>query len=202
MTFSRNYPFQSLQEIHFVDRDPSMVGAIQEIFKQRSSSYTPTNQKALQTDDDKLSPTHKKDRLNEQSSSADSIINVSAEFLIKVHLGNITDAMTDVVVCPQDEYCSSNGHVAQAIFGVIPDKFKGVSYSMKFGDIRSQNISGNSTWKMIIHAVTPRWNKDYAKDPEKYERTLNTMTQAILKEADDARFSSVAVPLLGTGKCF
>lgn len=33
MSFDRNYPCKSLREIHFVDRDESMVRAIQEIFQ-------------------------------------------------------------------------------------------------------------------------------------------------------------------------
>lgn len=33
MSFNRNYPCKSLREIHFVDRDESMVRAIQEIFQ-------------------------------------------------------------------------------------------------------------------------------------------------------------------------
>lgn len=40
MSFSKNYSFKSLQEIHFVDRDETMVKAIQEIFLQREPSAT------------------------------------------------------------------------------------------------------------------------------------------------------------------
>lgn len=35
MSFSRNYSFKNLLEIHFVDREDSMVRAVQEKFQQK-----------------------------------------------------------------------------------------------------------------------------------------------------------------------
>ncbi|XP_062591829.1 uncharacterized protein LOC134253316 isoform X4 [Saccostrea cucullata] len=208
ITFSRRYPFRSLKEIHFVDRDPSMVSAIQATFQQKTSSScysttgsseAPGSGETLPPDDKKMSSTHGS-QLNKQASTADSIIKISDMLTIKVHLGNITDVTTDIVVCPQDEYCSSRGQVARGILNTIPSQSESPSCGRKkIGQILMQNIFGNSPWKMIIHAVTPRWNKDSAKDPGNFERTLNIMIQEIIKKADELKYFSIAVPLLGAG---
>ncbi|XP_061196803.1 uncharacterized protein LOC133205079 [Saccostrea echinata] len=64
-TFSRSYPFLRLREIHFVDRDASMVSALQVVFQQKTSrlnntepSKAPYERKLQGANDDKLSPIH------------------------------------------------------------------------------------------------------------------------------------------------
>ncbi|XP_061162262.1 uncharacterized protein LOC133171516 [Saccostrea echinata] len=209
MTFSRSYPYQSLKEIHFIDRDPSMVSAIQAIFQQRASppsgfitsgsSEVQDSGKGLPPEDKKMSLTHGS-QFNKQPLTVDSIIKISNMLTIKVHLGNITDVTSDIVVCPQDEYCSSNDQVARGILKMIPSESETPSSGRKkIGQILSQKIYGNSPWKMIVHAVTPRWTKDSAKDPGNFERTLNIMIQEIIKTADESNCLSIAVPLLGAG---
>lgn len=54
--------------------------------------------------------------------------------------------------------------------------------------------------KMIIHAVTPVFDKEHAKDTRQFGRIFATIIQIILKTADEAKVESIAIPLLGTGK--
>lgn len=100
MSFSRNYPFKSLQEIHFVDRDESMVRAIEEIFQQKESSKSifeksenPGKANDFPTDGAKYSA---------QSvlpySNPYTIVHVSENFQDKIHLGKVTDVSADAIV--------------------------------------------------------------------------------------------------------
>lgn len=56
MSFSRDYVLKSLQEIHFVDKDESMVRAIQEIFQPKEPSAS--NSEKSGNLDKKMAPLH------------------------------------------------------------------------------------------------------------------------------------------------
>lgn len=198
VSFSRRYPFKYLQEIHFVDRDESMVRAIQEAFQSRTKSAS-TSAKTEKKNDTLAfngeNTVHSKMPL----SISFTTVNVSENIQIKIHIGNITDIVADAVVCPQDKNCLSENDIARDIFGKIPDKQPSFKL-MKYGDVCSQELQENSKWKMIIHAVTPVYDFEYAKNHSQFVKTLNTIIQTIMKTADDAKLHSIAIPLLGTGK--
>lgn len=201
MSFSKSYSFKSLREIHFVDRDETMVRAIQEIFLQREPSATIIGKS--ENLEKKNDTTAFKMEKPYQSTMTPSIsyttVNVSNSLQIKIHIGNITDIAVDAVVCPQDKDCLSENEIARDILGNIPDKQPSFKL-MKYGDVCSQKLQENSKWKMIIHAVTPVYDFEYAKNPSEFVKTLNTIIQKILKTADEAKLHSIAIPLLGTGK--
>lgn len=194
MSFSRNYPAKYLQEIHFVDRDESMVRAIQETFQSRSKSAS-TSEKTDKKNDTLAFNGEKTMPL----SISFTTVNVSENLQIKIHIGNITDIVADAVVCPQDKGGLSENDIARDIFGKIPDKQPSFNL-LKYGDICSQKLQENSKWKMIIHAVPPVFDAEYAKNHPKFVKTLNTIIQKIIKTADEAKLHSIAIPLLGTGK--
>lgn len=199
MSFSRSYPFKYLQEIHFVDRDESMVRAIQETFQSRSKSASTSEKTDKKNDTFAFNGEEKTVRSNMPLSISFTTVNVSKNLQIKVHIGNITDMAADALVCPQDKDCLSENDIARDIFGKISDKQPSFN-SMKYGDVCSQKLQENSKWKMIIHAVTPVYDAEYAKNHSNFVRTLNTIIQEIIKTADEAKLHSIAIPLLGTGK--
>eukprot|EP00105_Crassostrea_gigas_P003789 XP_011416745.2 PREDICTED: E3 ubiquitin-protein ligase DTX3L-like [Crassostrea gigas] len=71
---------------------------------------------------------------------------------------------------------------------------------MKYGDVCSQKLQENSKWKMIIDAVPPVFDVEYAKNHSQFVKTLITIIQKIIKTADEAKLHSIAIPLLGTGR--
>lgn len=201
MSFSRNYSFKSLKEIHFVDKDESMIKAIQEIFQPKDPPASNTEKSG---NVDKKNDTPAFGSANSvhstmQPSNAYTTVDVSENLKIKIHIGNLTDIAADAIVCPQDEYCLSEDVIARDIFRDIPNE-KPVPKRMKLGDIFPQRLQKNSQWKMIIHAVAPVYDKEHAKDPTQFGKILNTMIQFIMKNADEEKAESIAIPLLGTGK--
>lgn len=201
MSFSRDYAFKSLQEIHFVDKDESTVKAIQEVFQTKEPSASNT-EKCGNLDKNYNTPAFGAE--NSVSSTIPSfnaftIAHVSEKLKVKIHIGNIQDVVADAIVCPQDEYCRSEDVIARDIFRVIPDG-KPASKKMKLGNTFLQPLQGDSQWMMIIHAVIPVFDKEHAKDTRQFGRVLDTIIQIILKTADEAWVESISIPLLGTGK--
>lgn len=201
MSFSKNYSFKSLREIHFVDRDETMVRAIQEIFLQREPSATiiGKSENLEKKNDTTAFEMEKPDQSTMPPSISYTTVNVSNSLQVKIHIGNITDIAADAVVCPQDKDCLSENEIARDIFGNIPDKQPSFK-SMKYGDVCSQKLQENSKWKMIIHAVTPVYDFEYAKNHSEFVQNLNNIIQKIIKTADEAKLQSIAIPLFGTGK--
>lgn len=201
MSFSSNYAFKSLQEIHFVDKDESMVRAIQEVFQTKEPSASGT-EKSGNLDKKYDTPAVGAEKSVSSAmppSNAFTIVHVSEKLKVKIHIGNIQDVVADAIVCPQDEYCRSEDVIARAIFRDIPDE-KPASKKMKLGNTFLQRLQGESEWKMIIHAVTPVFDKEHAKDTLQFGRILDAIIQIILKTADEAQVESISIPLLGTGK--
>lgn len=193
--------FKSLQEIHFVDKDESMVRAIQEIFQPKEPSAS-NSEKSGNLDKKNGTPAFGAEKSVNSAmppSNAFTTVHVSENLKIKIHIGNIQDIVADAVVCPQDEYCLSEDVIARDIFRDIPDE-KPASKQMKLGNTFLQRLQEDSQWKMIIHAVTPVFDKEHAKDTRQFGRILDTIIQIILKTADEAKVESIAIPLLGTGK--
>lgn len=71
---------------------------------------------------------------------------------------------------------------------------------MKLGNSFLQRLQGDSQWKMVMHAVSPVFDKEHAKDCRQFGKILDTMIQNIMKTADESKFESLSIPLLGTGK--
>lgn len=199
MSFSRGYPFENLQEIHFVDRNESMVIAMQEIFQPKKTlictldtSGNHGKEKERPADGAKYSSQSVK-----PDSNSYTIVHVSEHFQVKIHLGKVTVVPAHAIVCPQDEYLSSKDDIAVQIFKKLSCEPRYSNKKLNHGEISSQSLHGNSPWKLIIHAVNPRYDSNYAKDPLEFGRVLDTMVQKIIEAADGANICSVAIPLLG-----
>lgn len=201
MSFSKNYSFKSLQEIHFVDRDETMVRAIQELFLQREPSATIIGKSETieKKNDTNAFVVEETVHSTMPLSNSYTTVTVSNSLQIRIHIGNITDIAAEGIVCPQDENCLSKDAISKEIFRMIPDK-QPLPKKMRYGDICSQELKENSKWKMIIHAVTPVYDSEYAKDHSEFVKILKTIIQKIIKTADEAKLHSIAIPLLGTGK--
>lgn len=201
MSFSKKYSFKSLQEIHFVERDETMVRAIQELFLQREPSATIIGKsETLEKKNDTIAFVME-ETVNSTMplSNSYTTVNVSNSLQIRIHIGNITDIATEAIVCPQDENNLSKDAIAKDIFRMITDK-QPLPQKMRYGDICSQKLKENSKWKMIIHAVTPVYDSEYAKNQSEFVKNLKTIIQKTIKTADEAKLHSIAIPLLGTGK--
>lgn len=179
-----------------------MVKAIQETFQQEESSSS-ILEKSDNPDKAQNLPSDGAEN-SAQSIMPDSnsytIVHVTENFQVRIHLGKVTDVPAHAIVCPQDEYLSSKDDIALEIFKKLPNwESKSSNKKKNYGDISSQSLHGNSPWKFIIHAVTPRYDCDYSKDSMKFEAVLKTLIQNIIKAADEANIGSVAIPLLGAG---
>ena len=207
MSFCSTYTCKSLREIHFVDRDESMVRAIKEVFQQNqpgtSASLTTMSKNPLKQDDtmEDSKLLDEKNQIETPPSSGYTIVTVSDTLQIKIYLGNITDIAADVIVCPQDEFCTSDNPIARSIFSKEPSP-KPLQNQMKHGEILSQTTSETSPWKLVIHAVFPIYGDDYAENPSKFGSRFNPMIQTIINTADQRRYHSIAIPILGEGILF
>lgn len=178
-----------------------MVRAIQEVFQPKEPPVSNT-EKSGNLDQKNGTPAFGAKKSVSSAmppSNAFTTVHVSEKLKIKIHIGNIQDIVADAVVCPQDEYCLSEDVIARDIFRDIPDE-KPASKQMKLGNTFLQRLQEDSQWKMIIHAVTPVFDNEHAKDTRQFGRILDTLIQIILKTADEAKVESIAIPLLGTGK--
>lgn len=179
-----------------------MVRAIQETFQQKESSKS-SFKKSENPGTEKNRPADRGDNMSAQSvmpqSNPYTIIHVSENFQVKIHLGKVSDIAADAIVCPQDEYLSSTNDIALGIFNKLSCEPKSSNKKMNHGEIFSQTLHGNSQWKFIIHAVTPVYDCNYSKEIVKFGAVLKTMIQNIIEAADAANVGSVAIPLLGAG---
>lgn len=176
-----------------------MVRAIQKTFQNRSKSSSTSEKTDRKNDMLTFNGEEKTVHSKMPLSISYTTVNVSENLQIKIHIGNITDIAADALVCPQDKDCLSESNIAKDIFGKISEKQPSFN-SMKYGDVCSQKLQENSKWKMIIHAVPPVYDAEYAKYHSKFVKTLSTIIQKIIKTADEAKLHSIAIPLLGTGK--
>ena len=209
MSFCSTYKCKNLREIHFVDRDESIVRAIKEVFQQKQPATSTTAMfKNLLKQDDTMEDTKSLDVKNKTEmpasmppSSGYTIVTVSDTLQIKIYLGSITDIAADAIVCPQDEFCSSDNPIARSIFSKEPGP-KPLRNQMKQGQTLSQIPSDASPWKMIIHAVFPIYSDNYAKNPSKFGSQFYPMFQTLITTADERRYHSIAIPLLVEGILF
>ena len=202
MSFSSIHSCQSLKEIHFVDRDESMVRAIQDVFRQNQSSTSSTatsmSKKQFDTLEDGKT-TEEIDQIKTSFSNGYTVVTVSNTLQIKIYLGNVVDIAADVVVCPQDEFCTSDNPIARGIFSMIGGH-KPIPGAMGHTPIISQTPDKASPWKMIVHAVFPIYDQSYSKDPVKFGSRLRILMKRLLEKAEEGKFTSIAIPLLIEGK--
>ncbi|XP_078336705.1 uncharacterized protein LOC144626467 isoform X2 [Crassostrea virginica] len=128
-------------------------------------------------------------------SKDNTVVTVSNSLQIKIYLGSIIDIAADVIVCPQDEFCSSDNPIAKGIFSTIGGH-KPIPGAMGHTPIISQTPDKASPWKMIIHAVFPIYDQSYSKDPAKFGSRLNILMKRIIEKAEEGRYTSIAIPLL------
>ena len=202
MSFSSTHSCQSLKEIHFVDRDESMVRAIQDVFRQKQSSTSSNATPMCKEQFGALEygkTSEEIDQTKNPFSNGYTVVTVSNTLQIKIYLGSITDITADVIVCPQDEFCTSDNPIARGIFSMIGGH-KPIPGAMGHTPIISQTPDKASPWKMIIHAVFPIYDQNYSKDPAKFGSRLNILMRKIIEQAEEGRFTSIAIPLLIEGK--
>ena len=202
MSFSSTHFCQSLKEIHFVDRDELMVRAIQDVFRQKQSSTSSTATSMSNKQFDSLKDgktTEEIDQTKNSFSNGYTVVTVSNTLQIKIYLGSITDIAADVIVCPQDEFCTSDNPIARGIFSRIGGH-KPISGAMGHTQIISQTPDKASPWKMIIHAAFPIYDHGYSKDPAKFGSRLNILMKRLIEKGEEGKFTSIAIPLLIEGK--
>ena len=134
-------------------------------------------------------------------SKDNTVVTVSNSLQIKIYLGSIIEIAADVIVCPQDEFCSSDNPIARGIFSMIGGH-KPISGEMGHMPMISQTLDKASPWKMIIHAAFPIYDDRYSKDPTKFGIQFNLIMRKIIEKAEVDRFTSIAIPLLIEGKSF
>lgn len=196
--FSRNYLLKNLQNGHFVEKNYFSAKAKQKTFQARKQLAN-TTVNADRTNYTSVFVGKNTAHLTMQLFNSYTTVNVSKKLQIKIYLGNITDIISDAIVCPHDKYWSAENDIAKDIFRKIPDKQPSFR-SMKDGYIWSQKLKIPSKWKMIIHAVSPVYDCKYAERPTEFGETLKIIIKQIIKTAEEAQFHSIAIPLLGTGK--
>ena len=204
MSFSSTHSCQSLKEIHFVDRDESMVRAIQEVFQQKQSSTSSTAASMYKEQFDALEygkTSEEIDQIKTPFSNGYTVVTVSNTLQIKIYLGNVTDIAADVIVCPQDELCTPDNPIARGIFSLIGGH-KPISGEMGHMPMISQTLDKAFPWKMIIHAAFPIYDDSHSKDPTKFGIQFNLIMRKIIEKAEVDRFTSIAIPLLIEGKSF
>ena len=208
MSFCSTYPYKILSEIHFVDRDESMVRAIQAVFGSKKPAMS-SNEKKLSENLSKMSNTSANGNdepsvliKTEEVSPTENIytiVTVSDSLQIKIHKGSITDISADVIVCPQDEFCTSDNQIARDIFRKVPGP-KPTSEKREYGQIFSRIIAKTYPWKEIIHAVFPIYNEEYYKDLTNFGKSLNIVLRKIIRTADEGMFSTIAIPFFIEGR--
>ena len=208
MSFCSTYPCKNLREIHFVDRDESMVRAIQAVFESKEPAMS-SNEKKLSENLNKMSHISAND--NDEPSvlikteevppteNIYTILTVSDSLQIKLHIGSITDVAVDVIVCPQDKFCTSDNQIARDIFRKDPGS-KPTSEKREYGQIFSRIPTKTSKWKEIIHAVFPIYNEEYSKDLINFGKSLTIMLRRIIRTADEGMFSTIAIPFFIEGR--
>ena len=204
MSFSSTHSCQSLKEIHFVERDESMVRAIQDVFRQKQSSISATATPMSNGQFDAFEDGKTSDevyKVKNPLSLGYTVVTISNTLQIKIYLGSITDIAADVIVCPQDDFFSSDNPIARGIFSLIGGH-KPISGKMGHMPMISQTPDKASPWKMIIHAAFPIYDASYSKDPTKFGIKLNLIMRKIIEKAEVDRFTSIAIPLLIEGKSF
>ena len=132
-------------------------------------------------------------------SKDNTVVTVSKSLQIKIYFGSIIDIAADVIVCPQDEFCSSDNPIARGIFNTIGGH-KPIPGAMGPTSIISQTPDKASPWKMIVHAEFPIYDQSYSKDPVKFGSRLRILMKRLLEKAEEGKFTSIAIPLLIEGK--
>ena len=132
-------------------------------------------------------------------SKDNTVVTVSNSLQIKIYLGSIIEIAADVIVCPQDEFCSSDNQMARDIFSTIGGH-KPIPGAMGHTQIISQTPDKAYPWKMIIHAVFPIYDQSYSKDLAKFGSRLRILMKRLLEKAEEGKFTSIAIPLLIEGK--
>lgn len=130
--------------------------------------------------------------------SSYTTMKISDKLQVKIYLGNITDIISDAIVCPHDKYCSTENDIAKDIFRNIHDK-QPLFKCMNDWYIWSQKLKRHSKWNMIIHAVFPVYDCK-AENTTEFGETLKTTIKEIITTAEEAQVHSIAIPFLGTGK--
>ncbi|XP_062620291.1 uncharacterized protein LOC134281872 [Saccostrea cucullata] len=210
---SSNKPIY-LKEIHFVDRDLTIIDNIKAVFSQTrnyspktedtQSPYYSTHSQQKQENFDVPRSTSIYRRSSNESEDC-VVFQIRHSFSIQLFIGNIVNTEAEAVVCPQDKKCSSKGRVASALMEAINDS---TAYPPKkekerrIGDIFVAECKSNSArWKYMFHTVVPRWDMESATNNRQYMKSLEKTYRNIFKAAEREQISSIAIamPILGAG---
>lgn len=115
-----------------------------------------------------------------------------------IKFGDITSAMTDVIVSSDDAYLSMGGGVSASILRaggdvIARDARKNVPCQM--GDVIVTS-AGKLEAKYVFHAITIDWSQ---KDEFTVEKSINSIIKKSLNVLSVLGLKSIAFPAIGTG---
>ena len=115
-----------------------------------------------------------------------------------IKFGDITSAMTDVIVSSDDAYLSMGGGVSASILraggdAIARDARKNVPCQM--GDVVVTS-AGKLEAKYVFHAITIDWSQ---KDEFTVENSINSIIKKSLSVLSVLGLKSIAFPAIGTG---
>lgn len=115
-----------------------------------------------------------------------------------IKFGDITSAMTDVIVSSDDAYLSMGGGVSASILRaggdvIARDARKNVPCQM--GDVVVTS-AGKLEAKYVFHAITIDWSQ---KDEFTVEKSINSIIKKSLNVLSVLGLKSIAFPAIGTG---
>ncbi|XP_069139910.1 protein mono-ADP-ribosyltransferase PARP14-like isoform X2 [Argopecten irradians] len=117
-------------------------------------------------------------------------------------IGNLTDVMADVIVNPSNKDLKLNlGFVSNSILQAAGQNIQQECKSAYPMGIKEDMIAVTSGGKLpnckkIFHVVVPKWNQESSKG----EKVLEELVTTCLFMAVHYEFSSIAFPVLGTGR--
>lgn len=124
--------------------------------------------------------------------------------MIKIYAGSILRLDVDCIVSASNENLMHGGGVAAAISDAAGYQFDQESrdYVQKYGPIPVGRCcvtsAGKLPFKCVIHTVGPRWG-DY-RDKSRCLLELQNCVELAMREADDRRMKSIAIPAISSGK--
>ncbi|KAK3610479.1 hypothetical protein CHS0354_016669 [Potamilus streckersoni] len=122
---------------------------------------------------------------------------------IIVVFDDITLVSAQALVSTEDRHLSGKGTVAKVIREKAGDEFRDMLVALpqqKKLDLCDVMVTkaGKLPYNFVLHAISPHWNGEAVKDPEKFKRAVSTTVLNILKTSEENKIESVAIPFLGT----
>ena len=130
------------------------------------------------------------------------VLSLLGKVKISVYKGDITNEQVDVIVNAANSDLQHVGGVAKAIVDKGGKKIQKESCAiirqrgaLKDGEVATTN-SGNLSYKVIVHAVGPIWNK---VGPKNSRKLLRQACISSFAEAERLGMTSIVLPAIGSG---